>query len=190
MLCDNEVDRDYECFTRGALEKLAVLFEGKTGLLDHERTSRGQSARIYAAQVKDFFRKSGPRGEPYAQHGAGVRAAEKCGDGGLYRSRSRAASAREVSVGARSQAHVLGLRRGGLRAPAQAALRRGALRAHSRQPTDAYEFFVRRGAGPARGGRCEALFRHAGEQGRIGSVGALLKARSKQGTRPRHWTAA
>ena len=67
VLCDNEVDRDYECFTRGALKKLAVLFEGKTGLLDHERTSRGQSARIYAAQVKDFPEKRTARGEPYAQ---------------------------------------------------------------------------------------------------------------------------
>ena len=54
VLCDNEVDRDYECFTRDALGKLAVLFEGKTGLLDHEHTSRCQSARIYAARVKDF----------------------------------------------------------------------------------------------------------------------------------------
>ena len=96
VLCDNEVDRDYECFTRGALEKLAVLFEGKTGLLDHERTSRGQSARIYAAQVKDFFRKSGPRGEPYAQ----LRRRRTCRKMRRRRplsSRSRAASAREVS---------------------------------------------------------------------------------------------
>ncbi len=67
VLCDNEVDRDYECFTRGALEKLAVLFEGKTGLLDHERTSRGQSARIYQTQVRDFPEKQTSRGEPYAQ---------------------------------------------------------------------------------------------------------------------------
>ena len=67
VLCDNEVDRDYECFTRDALGKLAVLFEGKTGLLDHEHTSRGQSARIYAARVKDFPEKRTSRGEPYAQ---------------------------------------------------------------------------------------------------------------------------
>ena len=29
VLCDNDLDRDHECFTDAALEKLAVLFRGK-----------------------------------------------------------------------------------------------------------------------------------------------------------------
>lgn len=67
VLCDNEVDRDYECFTRDALEKLAALFVGKTGLLDHEHTSRGQSARIFGTSVKGYPEKRTARGEAYAQ---------------------------------------------------------------------------------------------------------------------------
>ena len=35
-LCDNEIDRDYEKFTNDSLEKLANLFVGKTGILDHD----------------------------------------------------------------------------------------------------------------------------------------------------------
>ena len=31
LLCDNEVDRDFECFTLNALEKLSGLFVGRTG---------------------------------------------------------------------------------------------------------------------------------------------------------------
>ena len=34
-LCDNQTDRDQEYFDRPALEKLAELFVGKTGIFDH-----------------------------------------------------------------------------------------------------------------------------------------------------------
>lgn len=67
VLCDNEVDRDYECFTTKSLEKLAELFVGKTGLLDHEHSSRNQSARIFGTSVKTFSEKRTTRGEVYAQ---------------------------------------------------------------------------------------------------------------------------
>lgn len=67
VLCDNEVDRDFECFTMNALEKLAVLFVGKTGILDHDHSSRSQSARIFDTAVKTFPEKSTSRGEVYAQ---------------------------------------------------------------------------------------------------------------------------
>lgn len=67
VLCDNEVDRDFECFTLNALEKLAELFVGKTGILDHDHSSRSQSARIFAAEVKRFPDKMTAQGEPYAQ---------------------------------------------------------------------------------------------------------------------------
>lgn len=46
VLCDNEVDRDGECFTKETLEELAKLFVGKTGILDHEPTSKNQTARV------------------------------------------------------------------------------------------------------------------------------------------------
>lgn len=46
-LCDNDVDRDYEAFTVDALKELQKLFVGKTGIFDHNPTSKNQSARIY-----------------------------------------------------------------------------------------------------------------------------------------------
>lgn len=59
ILCDNEIDRDGEKFPGEALDKLAALFEGKTGIFDHNMSSRGQSARIYEAHVeKDASRRT------------------------------------------------------------------------------------------------------------------------------------
>ena len=43
-LCDNEVDRDGERFPRATLEELAELFVGKSGIFDHEWTTKGQAA--------------------------------------------------------------------------------------------------------------------------------------------------
>ena len=40
-LCDNEVDRDFERFSRKSLETLAGLFVGKSGLFDHQWTAMG-----------------------------------------------------------------------------------------------------------------------------------------------------
>ena len=50
-LCDNQVDRDDECFDRAALEQLAPLFVGKSGLFDHNWSAREQAARIYRTEV-------------------------------------------------------------------------------------------------------------------------------------------
>ena len=47
VLCDNEVDRDYERFSVEALQELAQLFLGKTGIFDHSPKAEYQSARIY-----------------------------------------------------------------------------------------------------------------------------------------------
>ena len=51
-LCDNDVDRDFECFSLSALNGLAVLFEGKTGIFDHNPTAKNQTARIFACAVE------------------------------------------------------------------------------------------------------------------------------------------
>jgi len=51
ILCDNEIDRDNEKFTVSALQTLAKLFVGKTGIFDHNMKSKDQSARIYSAEV-------------------------------------------------------------------------------------------------------------------------------------------
>ena len=65
VLCDNEIDRDLERFDTSALETLAALFVGKTGLFDHSMQSRDQTARIYRAEcVRDPSRRT-QTGEPY-----------------------------------------------------------------------------------------------------------------------------
>ena len=54
VLCDNEVDRDWERFSLEALEGLRELFPGKTLLFDHERRSASQTARIYALKLRKY----------------------------------------------------------------------------------------------------------------------------------------
>ncbi|WP_288703275.1 hypothetical protein [uncultured Ruminococcus sp.] len=51
ILCDNEVDRDGECFTKQALETLCRLFEGVTGIFDHDPKGSRQTARIFATEL-------------------------------------------------------------------------------------------------------------------------------------------
>lgn len=46
-LCDNDIDRDFERFSDSALERLAELFVGKTGICDHDAKSGNQKARIF-----------------------------------------------------------------------------------------------------------------------------------------------
>lgn len=59
LLCDNEVDRDFERFSEEALEQLRELFVGKTGICDHEWASGNQKARIYRTElVTDPARKT------------------------------------------------------------------------------------------------------------------------------------
>ncbi len=51
-LCDNEIDRDLECFSAETLGALAELFKGKTGIFDHSMKSADQKARIYDAYIE------------------------------------------------------------------------------------------------------------------------------------------
>lgn len=51
VLCDNEVDRDNECFDAETLGELAELFVGKSGIFDHEWRSENQVARIYRTEL-------------------------------------------------------------------------------------------------------------------------------------------
>jgi len=52
-LCDNEVDRDFERFSRESLATLGDLFVGKTGIFDHRWSAEGQTARIYKTELTD-----------------------------------------------------------------------------------------------------------------------------------------
>ncbi len=65
ILCDNEIDRDGERFSIEALEKLATLFPGKTGIFDHSMRGKDQTSRIFDVKtVTDTSRKTAA-GESY-----------------------------------------------------------------------------------------------------------------------------
>ncbi len=66
-LCDNEIDRDGERFTIGALHQLAELFRGKTGIFDHSGRGTDQAARIYDTQVETVPGRLTLCGEPYTR---------------------------------------------------------------------------------------------------------------------------
>ncbi len=66
VLCDNEVDRQYERFTQRALQDLQKLFLGKTVIKDHRHIADNQVARIYATELVETG-KSTKTGEAYMQ---------------------------------------------------------------------------------------------------------------------------
>lgn len=65
VLCDNEVDRDYERFSEEALKQLAELFVGKTGIFDHEWKALNQTARIYRTELVKQADVFNSLGKPY-----------------------------------------------------------------------------------------------------------------------------
>ncbi len=64
VLCDNEIDRDFERFSIEALNKLAPMFIGKTGILDHNTRANNQIARIFETRVETILDKRTKAGEP------------------------------------------------------------------------------------------------------------------------------
>lgn len=58
VLCDNDVDRDIECFSAKTLKALAPMFVGKTGISDHSWSAEKQVARIYRAGVEETTEKT------------------------------------------------------------------------------------------------------------------------------------
>lgn len=51
VLCDNEIDRQYERFSLKALQDLQKLFLGKTVIKDHVHRADNQVARIYSTEL-------------------------------------------------------------------------------------------------------------------------------------------
>lgn len=66
VLCDNDIDRDCEKFSRDALLKLSELFVGKTGIFNHDPKGENQTARIFEACVIDDTTKKTADGETYS----------------------------------------------------------------------------------------------------------------------------
>ena len=65
ILCDNDIDRDTEKFTKKSLEQLGELFKGRTGILDHNPRCENQQARIFDTFVKEYPEKTTQDGEIY-----------------------------------------------------------------------------------------------------------------------------
>jgi hypothetical protein len=66
VLCDNELDRDFERFSLKALKDLQKLFLGKTIIKDHKHSADNQVARIYATELVES-EKAAHGGEKYTQ---------------------------------------------------------------------------------------------------------------------------
>lgn len=67
VLCDNEIDRDFERFTKSALETLKDLFIGKTGISDHSHKSENQCARIFDTEIVEETEKITAAGDTYCK---------------------------------------------------------------------------------------------------------------------------
>ena len=66
VICDNEVDRDFECFSILALEQLKKLFVGKALIKDHSPKADNQVARIYSTELQQSSKVT-QLGELYTQ---------------------------------------------------------------------------------------------------------------------------
>lgn len=51
VLCDNEIDHDYECFSDSALETLKKLFIGRAGVFDYVSSTTNLTARIFDTEL-------------------------------------------------------------------------------------------------------------------------------------------
>lgn len=65
VLCNNDVDRDFEKFSVEALEQMAKLFLGKTGIFDHSMKSSNQKARVFYTNVERVEGRKTLDGEDY-----------------------------------------------------------------------------------------------------------------------------
>ena len=156
VLCDNETDRDGERFTRPALETLARLFVGKTGLFDHSGKSGDQVMRIYATEIMEDAGRATQTGEVYTAlsarayllRGGENEALIRAIDGGIKKEVSVSCAVKRVTCSVCGKAYG---REG-------CAHRKGEVydgqvcHAVLDEPTDAYEFsFVAVPAQPAAG---------------------------------------
>lgn len=65
LLCDNEIDRDYERFSVESLRALAPMMVGRTALLNHSPDAEAQTARTFRCTVVTDETRRTSLGEPY-----------------------------------------------------------------------------------------------------------------------------
>ena len=97
VLCDNDIDRDLEAFSEEALGSLKELLVGRTGILDHQPTAKGQTARLYdTALVPDPARRTRDGREYLALHGSAY----------MVRTSSNADLIREIEGGIKKEISI------------------------------------------------------------------------------------
>lgn len=67
ILCNNDIDRDYERFSLDALKTLKDLFVGKTGIFDHTMKAENQKARIFETELEEVYDKKTADGMKFYQ---------------------------------------------------------------------------------------------------------------------------
>ena len=67
ILCNNDIDRDYERFSLNALKTLKDLFIGKTGIFDHSMKATNQKARIFETELEEVYDKKTADGMKFYQ---------------------------------------------------------------------------------------------------------------------------
>lgn len=65
ILCDNDIDRDFERFDETALRSLESLFVGKTGIQNHSMRADDQTCRTYKTELLTDKSKKTADGFPY-----------------------------------------------------------------------------------------------------------------------------
>ena len=65
ILCDNEIDRDGECFSDEALSEMQKRFVGVTGIFDHDPHAGNQTARIFRTELCTDPARMSKTGKPY-----------------------------------------------------------------------------------------------------------------------------
>ncbi len=65
ILCDNDIDRDFERFDENALKSLEKLFVGKTGIQNHSMRSDDQTCRTYKTELLTDENRKTADGKPY-----------------------------------------------------------------------------------------------------------------------------
>ncbi len=65
ILCDNDIDRDGDCFSDAALAALQKRFIGVTGIFDHDPRCGNQTARIFDTEICTDPDRTTAYGKPY-----------------------------------------------------------------------------------------------------------------------------
>ena len=108
VLCDNDVDRDYERFTVEALFEMEKLFVGKTGICDHNPKAENQTARIFECRVEAIEGRKTLTGDEYFRLTARAYMPRTKENADMI-SRIDAGICKEVSVGCCAQRNVCSL---------------------------------------------------------------------------------